>query len=297
MRYYSRTYILLFLSVLLMTGLHSRAYAQEAEQMVSAKIGIKIYSHEGDRWARSTERINVGNKIRIFVVPKEDSFVYIVHTDKKTVSPLINEKRVDRRTSIVLPFNNDLYQIDGTSEREFITIICSPDRLVDVWALLKSATISYAAWADVEKKLIERSQITFSRNPTLQARILIGGSVRNLPAQTNTESDEVAYQITLLPTVTESCPAPLTFSATNLPPGLDINATTGLISGILTSEAAAGSPYAVTVSVLGHTTACFHSAFTWTVLDNPSLTKEIQELRTFSGKSLLVRTYEFAVKK
>jgi hypothetical protein len=297
MMYYSRTYIILFLSVVLMMGLCFHTHAQDAEQIVSAKIGIKIYSDDGARWARSTERVNVGDTIRIFVVPKEDSFVYIVHSDKKTVSPLISEKRVGRDTSIVLPFNNERYQVDGSSERELITIICSPDRLVNVWALLKSATIPYAEWANTEKKLIDKSKIIFSRDPALQARILIGGSVRNLPGQTSAESDEVTYQITLLPAVAESCPAPLTFSATNLPPGLGIDATTGLISGTLTSEAAAGSPYAVTVSVLSRNNDCFSSTFTWTVLDNPGLTKDIQELQTFSGKSLLVRTYEFTVKK
>ena len=43
--------------------------------------------------------------------------------------------------------------------------------------------------------------------------------------------------------------ATLTYSASSLPPGLSINASTGLLSGTITQGDTAGSPYQVTVSV------------------------------------------------
>jgi hypothetical protein len=55
---------------------------------------------------------------------------------------------------------------------------------------------------------------------------------------------------------------PLTYSATNLPPGAGINASTGVISGTLTF-ASAGS-YAVTATVSDGTLSASQS-FTWTV--------------------------------
>ncbi len=41
---------------------------------------------------------------------------------------------------------------------------------------------------------------------------------------------------------------PLTYAATNLPPGLSINTSSGLITGTISSVAAASSPYAVSAS-------------------------------------------------
>jgi Putative Ig domain/Cohesin domain len=58
----------------------------------------------------------------------------------------------------------------------------------------------------------------------------------------------------------------LSFSATNLPPGLSINATTGIISGTIASGAALGSPYNVTVQVSDGAAPPLSISFVWTVL-------------------------------
>ena len=58
---------------------------------------------------------------------------------------------------------------------------------------------------------------------------------------------------------------PLTYAATNLPPGLSINTTTGLITGTISSTAAAGSPYAVSVTVRDGATVDATDTFTWAV--------------------------------
>ena len=60
---------------------------------------------------------------------------------------------------------------------------------------------------------------------------------------------------------------PLTYAATNLPPGLSINTSTGLITGTINSSAAAGSPYAVSITVRDGATVDATDAFTWTVTD------------------------------
>jgi hypothetical protein len=59
----------------------------------------------------------------------------------------------------------------------------------------------------------------------------------------------------------------LTYAATGLPPGLSINTSTGLISGTISTGAAAGSPYAahVTVSDDGGATTGDTDTFSWTV--------------------------------
>ncbi len=58
---------------------------------------------------------------------------------------------------------------------------------------------------------------------------------------------------------------PLTHEATNLPPGLAISAATGLITGTIDANAAAGSPYAVSITVRDGTTVDATDTFTWTV--------------------------------
>jgi hypothetical protein len=60
---------------------------------------------------------------------------------------------------------------------------------------------------------------------------------------------------------------PLTYAATNLPPGLTINTASGLITGTIGATAAPG-PYAVSITVRdGPTTIDATDTFSWTVTD------------------------------
>jgi hypothetical protein len=80
-------------------------------------------------------------------------------------------------------------------------------------------------------------------------------------AQTNNEGDVVSG-VTV--TATGGNGNPLTFSATNLPPGLAINATTGEITGTLTGQSA--GTYTVAVQATDGTDTG-HATFQWTVAD------------------------------
>ena len=61
-----------------------------------------------------------------------------------------------------------------------------------------------------------------------------------------------------------------TFGATGLPPGIQIEPTTGLIFGNIDAGAATGSPYSVTVTVSKPGSSPVNELFNWTVL-NPSV--------------------------
>ncbi len=61
----------------------------------------------------------------------------------------------------------------------------------------------------------------------------------------------------------------LRYAATGLPDGLSIDPVTGEIAGDIAVDAAAGSPYSVTVTVDDPTTGTDEQSFTWTV-DEPS---------------------------
>ena len=57
----------------------------------------------------------------------------------------------------------------------------------------------------------------------------------------------------------------LTYAASGLPTGLSIDADTGLISGTLGFNAAAGSPYSVSVTVRDGLAVDATDTFAWTV--------------------------------
>ena len=89
---------------------------------------------------------------------------------------------------------------------------------------------------------------------------------QNLPNQTHAEG----AVINLDAGATDLDGDPLTYAATNLPPGLSINTWTGLITGTIGSTAAASSPYSVSVTVRDGATVDATDTFTWTVTDVPA---------------------------
>ncbi len=87
--------------------------------------------------------------------------------------------------------------------------------------------------------------------------------------QSNLDGDSVSLPVTAWePPYGHS----LTFSATGLPAGLSIDSTFGVISGTISANASASSPYAVTVTATDGTDPA-STSFTWTVqnfaLENP----------------------------
>ncbi len=66
-----------------------------------------------------------------------------------------------------------------------------------------------------------------------------------VPPQRNAEGDAVSLQVS----ATDPHGATLTYSALNLPPGLGINSTTGLISGTISAGAAQDTPYNTEVDI------------------------------------------------
>ncbi len=85
--------------------------------------------------------------------------------------------------------------------------------------------------------------------------------------QSNTEGNVVSLQMQ----GNDPSGATLTFSATNLPPGLSINPTTGLIAGTISPGAAAKGPFVATVTA-GDGTTTNSTTFIWQVSSPISVT-------------------------
>ena len=168
------------LGVWLCTQLTSPA---EAQDRVRAKVGIGIQVRPGEPMtsAKTTERVKMGDSLRVYVVPEGDAYVYVVHNDGKNLS-LLNAQnattRVPGGVPVILPAPEKFYQIDGSSDRESITMICSPTEIRAVASLLNSPNMSQKNWLSLEKELLDKSKIDLSQ--PADKPFQIAGNVRSM---------------------------------------------------------------------------------------------------------------------
>jgi cyclophilin family peptidyl-prolyl cis-trans isomerase len=137
---------------------------------------------------------------------------------------------------------------------------------IDVATGLITGTISAgAATSSPFTTIITASEGTLSNSTTFTWTVNPVVTINSINTQTNLEGDTPSVQVT----ATDANNTPLTFSATNLPPGLTIDATTGLISGSISNAASASSPFSV---IINATDGIFSATrtFTWNV--NPVVT-------------------------
>ncbi len=105
---------------------------------------------------------------------------------------------------------------------------------------------------------------------------------QNVPDQTNAEGAVISLDAG----ATDPDSDPLTYAATNLPAGLSINTSTGLISGTISFTAAASSPYSVSVTVRDGATVDATDTFTWTVTNvngNPTFDQNVPNQTNAEG--------------
>ncbi|MDJ0663076.1 MAG: putative Ig domain-containing protein [Acidimicrobiia bacterium] len=84
-----------------------------------------------------------------------------------------------------------------------------------------------------------------------------------LPARNDREGDMVSFAAG----ASDPDGGGITFSATALPQGVSISPETGLISGTISYEAAAGSPFSTTITAVDSAGAVASTSFTWSVAD------------------------------
>ncbi len=145
--------------------------------MLSARIGILIDSGQQSIRARGQESFKLGDRLRIYIQPEEACHVYVVHTDRKTVTLLGAFEEMSKGAQLVLPGLLEFYEVDGKSPIETFTIICSTVKLNDISALFNSK-VTYKSWASVEEKLLKQGKIDLRQEPDKPAPI--AGNVREL---------------------------------------------------------------------------------------------------------------------
>jgi hypothetical protein len=84
-----------------------------AQESIQARIGLQIKSGDRILRAKAFDRAQVGDLLRVYVVPEEAAYVYVMHTDGNTVRLLNTEPRskIAKGDTVVLPGQDKFYLI------------------------------------------------------------------------------------------------------------------------------------------------------------------------------------------
>lgn len=150
------------------------------QQLVHAKVAIQVVSNGKVTTARSKDKLAKGDKLRLYIEPQEEMFLYVVHTDQNATGLLAktNTSATAASELVVLPSESEYYEIDGNSSFEQITIICAKKRQSKIEALFSENAPSLAAWQETELALLQQYQIDL--NESTDKPFGIAGNVRNL---------------------------------------------------------------------------------------------------------------------
>jgi hypothetical protein len=149
--------------------------AGDTDKRVSAKIGIMIRSGDEVNAATSRDLAKPGDRIRIFVHPENQAYIYVVHTDGKNARLLNITMQKFQGATLCLPSIQAYYQIDGKAQSEKFTVICSPDEL-DQLSGMTDQDMPHGNWEAVEAKLSEQSKALSTRGEDTSVKI--AGNVR-----------------------------------------------------------------------------------------------------------------------
>lgn len=152
-----------------------------AQDRVRAKVGIQVHSGNRTAPAKMIQTVKAGDFLRVYVVPEDDAYIYVVHNDGKNLT-LLNAQnaatKVMKGGLVTLPVPEKFYRIDEGSDTESITVLCSPTELREVASLFSTPNVPQQNWLSLEKALLDKSKIDLSQ-PT-DKPLQIAGNVRSM---------------------------------------------------------------------------------------------------------------------
>jgi hypothetical protein len=163
----------IFFSVTLLAANGRPCFPQENN--VRAKIGILVKSGDRIVRAKSRDRVQTGDLIRIYVHPEANCYVYVIHTDQNQATMLNMVEQKIHSSTLVLPSLQEFYQVDGNSQVENFTVICSSEEVKEVSTLLASQ-MPHQKWASLQKELVKRGEIDLGQKT--ERPFGIAGNVR-----------------------------------------------------------------------------------------------------------------------
>jgi hypothetical protein len=172
-------------NIVLLIGLTSLAAAQDS---VRAKVGIRVKSGDSAVWAKTRDSIRAGDFLRVYVLPEDDAYIYLIYSDNKTPTLLNSQtykKKMEKGMVAAFPSESEFYQTDGTSPLENFVVICSPKEMQEVPTLFNSPKVSQENWRLLEADLMKRSKIELDQKA--EKPFIIAGNVRGLTGEKSPE--------------------------------------------------------------------------------------------------------------
>lgn len=174
MKLFTKMITVIFFSAALVAASGRPCFPQENN--VRAKIGILVKSGDQIVRAKSRDRVKTGDLLRIYVHPEAGSYVYVIHTDQKQVTMLNMVEQKIHSSTLVLPSLQEFYQVDGDSQVESFTVICSSEEVKEISSLLASR-MPYDKWAPIQNELVKRGEIDLGQKT--ERPFGIAGNVRS----------------------------------------------------------------------------------------------------------------------
>ncbi len=164
----------------------SLAPAEDTQKFVKAQIGVKLVSEEEMYPAAKSNRVAVGDKFQVYIVPRFNAYIYVVQSNQHTAVRLDAKegKKIARKYPLRFPlFTNQslLFETEPfytiKNKQESITIICSKHEQVEIDDLFKGGSVPHKKWLEVEQAL-QKSRLDLS-TPLLKP-LNIAGTARDI---------------------------------------------------------------------------------------------------------------------
>jgi len=171
-----------YLFLLMITPIACAWFSQaKPADKVSAVVDIRVRSGDAVRRAKTHDTLKPGDRLNLYVIPKFDAQVYVVHSDGASVELLFATtpgKPLAKDSLLALPSAGLSYTFDGESRSETLTIICSPQPVSEITTFFTGKKQEVKTWATLENDLIGKSRIQLSEEA--QKPFAIAGNVRSL---------------------------------------------------------------------------------------------------------------------
>jgi hypothetical protein len=169
-----------FLLVSLLIIFFSTGLAQQAK--IQANIGLLKKSGDKITRIKTNDRAMVGDQMRIFIQPLQDSYLYVIYSDGINTHLLTTketETNIKKNKVLLLPSDTEFYVFDDKSKNGFVTIICSSTPVSDIESNFKGKSeLKHKEWAILEAKLTKEFKTDLHKKS--DKPISIAGNVRGM---------------------------------------------------------------------------------------------------------------------
>lgn len=170
----------LFLLIPVLIIFSRNGLAQQAK--IQANIGLLKKSGDKITRIKTNDRALVGDQMRIFIQPMQDSYIYVIYSDGITSNLLTSkepETILKKNKVLLLPSDTEFYVFDDKSNKGIVTLICSSTPLTDIESNFKGKTeLKHKDWVNLEKKLTKELKVDLHKKS--DKPISIAGNVRGM---------------------------------------------------------------------------------------------------------------------